>query len=111
MPANDYGIDLSLHVIKVRGSRRVDAGASLDVQLKSTSRAIIDESNVRYDLEVKSYDDLRDSAVLRPRILVLYVLPGNDSLWLTQTEERTTLHGCAYWLFLKDGLRWRQSSR
>ncbi len=100
-PSRDYGIDLFLNAVKLRGPRRVDAGVSLDIQLKTTFRAAVDDTHVRYDLDVKTYNDLRDPRVLRPRILVLLVVPREEAAWLSQTEGGTSLHRCAYWLSLR----------
>jgi hypothetical protein len=99
--ATDYGIDLSLYVVARRGSRYVETGMVLDVQVKSTTRAGIEPGAVVYDLDVKSYDDLRDPAAHNPRILVLVVFPRNSAEWLAQTEEGLTIRRCAYWLSLQ----------
>src|SRR4051794_13414078 len=85
--ANDYGIDLSLHEVIRRGSRYCESGTVLDVQVKSTTRASRDATAVRYDLEVKSYDDLRDPEARNPRILVVVVFPKDPAEWLSQSEE------------------------
>jgi hypothetical protein len=100
-PDLDYGIDLSLHAIVARGRRRVDAGSVLDVQIKSTARAVFDETSLAYDLETKTYDDLRATDARRIRILVLVVLPDDEAEWLSQTEEELTIRGQAYWLSLR----------
>src|SRR5947209_15670929 len=66
----DYGIDVTLNHIKLRQGRRVESGYRLDVQAKSTTRAALDEEHVAYDMEVKTYEDLRDPEVESLRILV-----------------------------------------
>jgi hypothetical protein len=77
----DYGVDLSLNEIRRRGRRYVEAGAQLDIQLKSTTAASVLATHVHYDLEVKSYDDLRDAAARIPRILVVVFLERTSSRW------------------------------
>src|SRR6516164_4105797 len=62
----DYGIDTTLNHLKVRGGRHVESGYRLDVQTKSTTRAILNTSDVIHDLEVKAYDDLRDPDAVVP---------------------------------------------
>jgi hypothetical protein len=57
---NDYGIDMSLVAIDVRGRRRRDVGPQLDLQLKSTTRANVGETHLTYDLNVINYEDLRE---------------------------------------------------
>jgi hypothetical protein len=97
----DYGIDLSLHDIARRGSRVGESGFQLDIQLKSTTSAQLTADEVLYDLEVKAYDDLREPAVGNYRVLVVVVLPPDESLWTSQTEEQLVIRGCAYWSSLR----------
>ena len=98
--ATDYGIDLSLYAIAQRGRRFVESGSVLDVQVKSSTRAIATPSEIRYDLEAKAYEDLRDPQARNPRIQVLVVFPSHSGQWLSQSEEGLTIHRCAYWLSL-----------
>jgi hypothetical protein len=97
----DYGIDLTVHAIRRKGLRYVEAGFSLDIQAKSTTTAVVTASQVLYDMEVKTYDDLRDTEIGCPRILVLLVLPKEETAWTEQTEEHLLLRRCAYWISLK----------
>jgi len=100
-PEQDYGIDLSLRRVVVRENRRRDAGVQLDVQLKSTTRAAVTGAHVTYDLEAEAYHDLREADVPCPRILIVFLMPADDTRWLSQTTEQLTLRHCAYWLSLK----------
>jgi Domain of unknown function (DUF4365) len=56
---------------------------------------------VAYDLEVRAYNILRQENVGRPRILVVLVLPENESEWMSQTEESLIIRRCAYWTSLR----------
>src|SRR5947209_5814184 len=94
----DYGVDICLRSVRIEGSRRRDAGAQLDVQLKSTARASVKETGVVFDLEVPAYNDLRWEGYRCPRILIVFVMPEDEHLWLTQTTEELTLRHCAYWI-------------
>ena len=91
----DYGIDLTLHEIKASGK-----GCAIDVQAKSSTLARTEEDMVRYDLEVKAYNDLRVPMVGCPRLLVLLVLPEVEAQWLSQSIEELVVRRCAYWLSL-----------
>jgi Domain of unknown function (DUF4365) len=75
---NDYGIDLSIHQIARRGKRYCETGIVLDVQVKSTTRSARGPAVIKYDLEAKAYEDLRDPHVSNPRVLILVVLPGDS---------------------------------
>ena len=77
-PEDDHGIDLCLRAIRRRGSRLADISGPLDLQLKSTTRAHVGESEVLFDLEKKTYDDLRETGDNIPRILVVLVMPVDE---------------------------------
>ena len=96
----DYSIDVTLHLIQRRDNRYFESGFNLDIQAKSTFRATMRENDVLYDMEVKSYNNLRDLEVGTPRILVLLVQPESETEWTGTTEEELMLRHCAYWLSL-----------
>ncbi|NJL78077.1 MAG: DUF4365 domain-containing protein [Richelia sp. RM2_1_2] len=73
----------------------------LEVQVKSTSTAVIDNEFVRYPLKLKNYNELRKSKTLVPKILVVVLLPDNPEEWVNQSEEELCLRRCGYWLSLK----------
>lgn len=97
----DYGIDLTVYGIRRVGSRYSESGVTLDIQAKSATGATLTGSHVLYDMEVKAYDDLRDPAVLRPRLLVLLVLPDDEVAWTEHTEDHLLLRRCAYWMSVR----------
>jgi hypothetical protein len=98
---NDLGFDLFLRSVEVHGNQVWDSGRQLDVQLKSTTRAAIRETEVAYDLEVRAYQILREGNVPRPRFLVVLVLLDDESEWVDQTEDALILRRCAYWTSLR----------
>jgi hypothetical protein len=100
-PEHDYGVDMSLRAITLRGTRRRDVGPQLDLQLKSTTRASVGETHLNYDLEVVNYDDLRGLEVQAARILTVLVMPNDEEQWLSQSPEELVLRHCTYWLSLK----------
>jgi len=75
---NDYGIDLSLRAVEVRGERRRDLGPQLDLQLKSTTRANVATTRLAYDLQVLNYNDLRDPDAGAARLLVVFFIMPMD---------------------------------
>lgn len=98
----DYGIDLTVHSILRRGHRHFDSGFKLDIQVKSTTRAKVDATQVICDLDVMAYDHLRDRNAGTPRILVLLVMPADPSQWTEQSEDCLEIRRCAYWMSLKE---------
>ena len=97
----DYGIDLTVHEIKQRNSNYFETGSRIDIQAKSCTAPLATDGPIVYDLEVRSYDILRESPATSPRILVLLILPGNEEDWTTQDEDGLTLRKCAYWTSLR----------
>jgi Domain of unknown function (DUF4365) len=100
-PTFDYGLDLSLHDIRRRGPRYAETGFKIDIQAKSTGAAAMTERFIQYDLDIKNYDDLRQPRAGCPRLLVLLVLPDDESQWTDQTEEYLLLRRAAFWLSLR----------
>ena len=96
----DYGIDLTINDIVELDGHFVESGFRLDIQAKSSVNAEVEKDFVTYKLEVKAYDTLRVETQV-PRILVLLVLPTQESQWVDQDEERLILRKCAYWISLK----------
>lgn len=96
----DYGIDVTLHDIRRRGHRYMESGFNLDIQAKSTTTPSLMATEVMYDLDVKSYDDLRDPQVGCPRILVLLILPEDENQWTEQSEDHLLVRHAAYGLSL-----------
>jgi hypothetical protein len=96
----DYGIDLSLRAIEPKGQLREDSGVQLDLQLRSTTRANVSATEVKYDLDVRTYGFLGGSCPV-PRVLVVLVLPEDEGQWLSQSPEELVLRHCAYWLSLR----------
>ena len=68
----------------------------LDFQLKSTGQPVIRNSDLHFSLPIKNYNDLRTETIV-PRILIIVLLPQNDTEWLGQTEEQLVMRKCAYW--------------
>lgn len=99
--AYDYGVDVTLREVEQVGPHYVDTGRVVDVQLRSTTGAIVTGSEVRFDLDVRTYDHLRDVRTRAARVLVLLVLPPEESGWLSQSQDALSLHGCAYWVRLR----------
>lgn len=100
-PDSDYGIDVSLRLVSPVEGRRRDVGTQIDLQLRSTTRASMSETEVIYDLDVDTYNDLRDAD--RPILffLLLFVMPQDEALWLSQAPEQLCLRHCVYWASLR----------
>lgn len=100
-PRPDYGVDLWLHAVQIRGRRRVQTAPALGVQIKSATRAIVRPLDVQYDLEVKAYDDLREPDPVSSKILFVVTLPAEEADWVNVAEGALTIYGTGYWVSLR----------
>ncbi len=73
----------------------------LNFQAKATSQNVLRQDHVAFRLKKNNYNDLCDSGVTAPIILVVLLLPDEPSGWLTHTNEELTLRRCAYWFSLR----------
>lgn len=73
---------------------------SLYFQAKSSTTATISDDEVRYSLRRKDYDALRQADVPL-HILILMLIPPDESDWTSQAESELCLRRCAYWLDLR----------
>jgi len=101
--SDDAGIDA---VLRVRGKLTEDSRLTdfpVEVQLKATTatpaRA---DGRLSYSLRVKNYNELRSTAIVAPRLLVVLFLPEEPIEWLVHTEESLIARKCAYWLSLRN---------
>lgn len=104
-PPQDHGVDMIVYPVAVRREsngriRYLDSQYKLDFQLKSTTTAgIIDEvTQVKFDLEVKTYNDLvqRRKDPL-PLHLLVVVLTDTPPHCVNIDHQRLALLGSAYW--------------
>ncbi|WP_082511045.1 MULTISPECIES: DUF4365 domain-containing protein [unclassified Rhizobium] len=99
--AFDYGIDGTFRPVTIRGNRRIESSFPLDYQLKATKSWNIEDTNIGYNLESKTYNDLvtRDPDGVGA-VLILLCLPPEDETWVEFSEEYMTLRKCCYYTVL-----------
>jgi hypothetical protein len=100
-PETDYGVDMTLRQIGRVGPMFRPVSRNLDIQLKSTTDAILTATEVVHDLEARAYNILRHATHAAPLYLVLLVLPPDRAEWISQSEDRLELRRCAYWMSLR----------
>ena len=96
-PLDQLGIDLILTGVGVLG---LMGFPQLYVQLKCTSREVLEDNYLKYPLRVKNYEELRTPNQYPPLILVIVLVPDNVDDWLNQSEDELCLKRCGYWLSL-----------
>lgn len=109
--AKDYGVDLEIRRIGVHGTKRIDLGVMLELQLKASINWEIDESHVTFDLEADAYNRLvyrRDNASI-PCALIVCCLPKDENSWLTVCEDELIIKKCCYYYFI-DGAETKNTS-
>ena len=74
--------------------------AVLGFQAKATARDVVRDNHVRFDLNLKNYNDLRASTG-NPRILILVTLPSSVQDWARLSDDQLCLQGRGYWLSLR----------
>jgi len=70
----------------------------IELQLKSTSGiSLLDTDDYfSFDVPIKNYNDLRQRRAI-PAYFVVFIMPADETQWLTQTEESLITRHCAYW--------------
>jgi len=108
--AFDYGIDISLRDVDDADGQYIDSGIQFDIQLRSTTRAVRSDTEIAFDLDVRTFNHLCGAASNKLRILVLLVLPDAQADWLAQSAKELSIRECAYWLSLAGTPRSQASS-
>ncbi len=107
------GVDLFIQKVEYSITNKQKSyytkGEVIDVQLKcTTTKSIFAKDGViKYDLEVKNYNDIvrrfNGRAIdkkIHPLILILFILPKDSSGWLVVTKKHLKLRKKAYWYYL-----------
>jgi hypothetical protein len=95
----DYGVDGTLkHIVRSAGDRFIESGFPVDFQLKGTTTAALDGSQVIYDLKVRNYDLIVERGLsAAPYYLFLVCFAEDAKRWIVQTPEELILSATAYW--------------
>ena len=94
---DDDSVDLGLAQAGGGGMVR---SPRLEMQLKCSAQATPSEGEFGFSIKLKNYDDLRDTSVLVPRILVVVLVPNDPKEWLNHSETELAMRRCGYWLSL-----------
>lgn len=95
---DDDSVDLTL---KRRTSGTPRKSPRLDVQVKATTGDCLRSDHIAFPISIKNYDELRDSHLSVPRILIVVLVPAELEEWTEHSEERLALARCAYWTSLR----------
>lgn len=104
-PEVDQGIDGTIE----DSSRNGITVNRVDFQLKATTQHTVGENEIAYDLRVENYNRLVCKGDI-PCVLILFVMPKDESRWIRHSEEELCLQKCAYWVSLEGKPRSGHSS-
>jgi hypothetical protein len=93
---DDASIDFTIKSYRADANFRT---ARIGVQLKSTAVPRIRENFIHFPLEIKNYDDLRSPAT-NLQLLVVFVMPEDQSEWVEIDTKACSVKHCAYWVNL-----------
>lgn len=98
-PLDLVGVDITITGFTSPSSRR---RARIELQVKCTSQSLLDNNFVRFPLEIKNYNQLRNiNPDDNPFLLVIVLVPDSLSDWLKQSETELCLRRCAYWVSIR----------
>lgn len=99
----DYGWDGTICDTEYNPESKTydESGFKIDYQLKSTVNIIQKNGVIKYDLNVENYNKLIKDNIPNPRILILYVIPKDESERLVVSDNNATLRKCAWWCTLR----------
>lgn len=73
---------------------------NIDAQIKATINLIDAGIELKYDLDIKNYHDLRATEVGNAQILIVVDMHQLSSRWLRTSRRQTVFNNCAYWVSL-----------
>ena len=89
-------------ILMARFGRRPE----IHFQAKATTQSILQGGTISFPLPIKNYNELIPPTK-NPRILIILLMPREQSDWLRQTTNELCLRRCAYWISLEG---WPSSS-
>lgn len=72
----------------------------IDIQSKCKIGDLPVGDPLSYQLDIETYDNLRDPQVTNPRILVVVFAPHHIDEWTVQKEEQLAMRHCGFWTSL-----------
>jgi hypothetical protein len=101
---SDYGVDFHVKkLINIHG--KISAGSVfLDVQLKGTTDYEVVDGYIKYNLRVKTYNDIvyRNKNGEIPILLIIMLLSKNESDWCEICDKNVIFKNSLFWYRLED---------
>ena len=98
----DFGLDGTIKDVQATAKGRYhENGIGIEYQLKSSTKVEFKNGKVIYDLESKNYNDLAGWDGIIPSILILFVMPKQETDWLGWSTNELSIRKCAWWCCLQ----------
>ncbi len=99
LSVDDDSVDL---LLKGKGFSGKVRNPQLELQLKCTSRNLVNGDMIKFPLSLKNYNDLRGEDVLCPRYLVVLMVPDKVEEWAEQIGDELILRNSCYWVSIRN---------
>jgi hypothetical protein len=95
---DEDSIDIGISDTGAQGTVR---SPRLELQCKCTESPSLTALTFPFPVKIKNYNDLRDTNVMVPRIIVIVLVPELLPDWSNHSEVEMALRRCAYWHSLR----------
>ena len=72
----------------------------IDFQAKASSQDLLRDEAVVFPLQVSAYNQLRAETLI-PRILIVVLMPHEETDWMSLSETELVMRRCGYWATLR----------
>lgn len=97
----EYGMDgRIMNVTLLPNGKYGPSGVHFEFQAKASTRCILRDDTIAYDLDAKAYNNMASWDGALPCFIVLMSLPKNAEDWLSLSEEKLLLKNCCYWMHI-----------
>lgn len=93
--------DQSVDITVASKRKGIASNPRLDVQLKCTAEDLGTATEISFPLKQKNYEDLRDSNISVPIILVVVQVPDSPSGWIVAGDSKLEVFRAAWWISLR----------
>lgn len=104
LSSGDWSVDNDCIDITLKGTGYLKPrirNPSIDIQLKATETLRKIGDHFAYEINIRTYDHLRDESVSSPQYLMVLHLPKDHSEWVDHNGEGVTLKNKCYWVSLR----------
>lgn len=99
-PGRDFGIDLYItRIAELPDGGLLETGLPLRIQVKSTTRWELRNTEVIFDMDARDYNKLAKAK--GETCLLLFCFPEDDHTWVELEEDALRMRGRCFWHFVE----------